>query len=74
MSDQARAVMWIGLILIALNVVMRWRDIRAVIFAGASQGAPSDSTSGGTKRPTITIPIDPFIPGPTIPKITIPLP
>jgi hypothetical protein len=73
MSDQAKAVMWIGLILIALNLVMRWKDISAVIFTGAGKPV-SDSTQGGSKQPSITIPIDPFIPGPTIPKITIPLP
>ena len=73
MNGQARAVMWIGLILVALNIVMRWKDVRAVIFTGAGKPV-SDSTAGGTKSPSITIPIDPFIPGPTIPKITIPLP
>lgn len=65
--------MWIGLILIALNIVMRWKDVSAIIFTGAGKPVP-DSTAGGTKPPSVTIPIAPWIPGPTVPKITIPIP
>ena len=77
MSGQQRAVLWIGLILIALNLVGKWSQIRGIIFTGSGSAAPSDSSSGGSggnKPPSIQIPIDPFIPGPTVPKITIPLP
>lgn len=77
MSGQQRAVLWIGLILVALNLVGKWSQIRDIIFTGSGSTAPPDSGSGGSggsKGPSIQIPIDPFIPGPTIPKITIPLP
>lgn len=76
MSGKQRAVLWIGLILVGLNIVMKWRDIRDIIFSGAApiQQPQSGSGSGGGGKPSIQIPIDPFIPGPTIPKITIPLP
>jgi len=80
MSGQQRAVLWIGLILVALNLVGKWSQIRGIIFTGSGStappdsGQPNDGGSGGNKGPSIQIPIDPFIPGPTVPKITIPLP
>jgi hypothetical protein len=77
MSGQQKTVLWIGLILIALNLVGKWSQIRGIIFTGSGSTAPPDSGSGGStdkKPPSIQIPIDPFIPGPTIPKITVPLP
>lgn len=74
MSGKQRAVLWIGLILIAVNLVRKWSEIRSVIFSGA--GAPADSgnapSSGNGGGHSVTIPVDPFLP--TGPKITIPLP
>jgi hypothetical protein len=74
-NGKERAVLWIGLILVALNLAMRWPEIRSVIFSGSgSTGSGSGSGgSGGSSGPSITVPIDPFIQGPTVPKITIPL-
>lgn len=63
-----------GLILIGLNLVTKWAQIRDIIFSGAktvttpAQG-PTQSPSGGN---SVQVPIDPFLP--TGPKITIPLP
>lgn len=83
MTGQQKAVLWMGLILIALNLVTKWPSIRAIIFTGSSplpdSGSGKDNTGnigGGSTgdNPSIRIPIDPFIPGPTSPKITIPLP
>jgi len=52
MNGQQKAVLWIGLILVGLNLVARWSDIRGVIFTGAgiTGGIPSGSgsTSGGS--------------------------
>ena len=78
MSGKANAVLWIGLLIIALNLVSKWGEVKSVIFSGSSGG---DSGSGNGRSPTIGIPglpgsnkrgipIDPFIP--SIP-ITIPL-
>lgn len=56
MTGQQRAVLWIGLILVGLNMVAHWSDIRSVIFTGAgiTSGIPGgggisggDSGSGG---------------------------
>lgn len=51
MNGQQRTVLWIGLILVALNLVSRWGEIRSVIFNGAGIGAgigtPGSSGSGG---------------------------
>jgi hypothetical protein len=73
MNGQQRAVLWIGLILLGLNLALRWSEIKAVIFNGAGMtvGIPG-STSSGSGSGGIQIPIDPLLPG-TTPKITIPL-
>lgn len=42
MNSQAKTVMWIGLFLIAMNIVINWQEIRALIFTG-----PSSSGGGG---------------------------
>jgi hypothetical protein len=65
MSGKASAVLWIGLIIIALNLMSQWSEIKKVLFSGSSGG------SGGTSSPGINIPIDPFLPG--IGNIRIPL-
>lgn len=75
MTGKQRAVLWIGLILIAFNLVRKWSEISSIIFSGAgapagSGSTPSGSPSGGGN--SVTIPVDPFLP--TGPKITIPIP
>ena len=74
MSGKQRAVLWIGLILIAFNLVRKWSEISAIIFTGAGGGgsstSPGGSNTGGGN--SVTVPIDPFLP--TGPKITIPIP
>jgi hypothetical protein len=72
MSGKERAVLWMGLILIALNLAKRWKDIRDIIFSGAKAVAAPAQQAPQTPNPSIQIPIDPFLP--TGPKITIPLP
>lgn len=73
MNGKQRTVLWIGLILIGLNLVMKWKDIVSVIFTGAGTTTPSTGNSNsGSGKPSVTVPIDPVLP--TGPKITIPLP
>lgn len=66
--------MWIGLLLVAFNLVRKWPEISSVIFSGAASlpTDPGQPASGGDGRHSIQVPIDPFLP--TGPKITIPLP
>jgi hypothetical protein len=47
MNGQQKAVLWIGLLLIGLNLVMKWKQISAIIFTGAGQPAPPNTSSGG---------------------------
>jgi hypothetical protein len=49
MNGQQRAVLWIGLILVGLNLIGHWQDIRSVIFSGAgiTGGIPNSGDSGG---------------------------
>jgi hypothetical protein len=50
MTGEQRAVLWIGILLVSLNLVMKWSDIRAIIFTGSGASAPSsgsDSSGGG---------------------------
>lgn len=72
MTGKQRAVMWIGLLLVAANLIRKWPDIRAVIFAGATSPVSPPDSSGGSGGHSVQVPIDPFLP--TGPKITIPLP
>jgi hypothetical protein len=49
MSGKQRAVLWIGLIIIALNLVSKWSEIKSVIFANPStapSAKPPSSTPG----------------------------
>lgn len=72
MNGSQKAVLWIGLILIAFNVVMKWSSVKSVIFGGPSAtGGGSSSPASPSKGPSVTIPIDPFLP--VSPHITIPL-
>lgn len=84
MTGKQRAVLWLGLIMIAFNLVRKWPEISSVIFSGAAPApdgtgnnsagnTPSSPSSGSVNQGgTIQIPIDPFLP--TGPKITIPVP
>lgn len=63
MNGKQKAVMWIGLILVAANLVMKWSSIRAIIFSGAGTAS---STSPGPGISTV-----PGIP-PTPGGITVP--
>lgn len=60
MTGQQRAVLWIGLILVGLNLVGHWKEITSVIFSGAGIGGgiptPGGSSGGGFKLPTIPLP------------------
>ena len=63
--------MWIGLILVAANLVMKWPSIRSIIFSGGSVasggGSASSDPSGG-------ITINPPGQGVTVPFGGFPLP
>jgi hypothetical protein len=41
MTGAQRAVLWIGLLMIGLNLVMKWSAIRSVIFTGSGGSASS---------------------------------
>jgi hypothetical protein len=77
-SGKQNAVIWIGLIIVALNLVSKWSSIRSIIFSGASGSggvSSSDPASGGISTvPGIGAPASG---GVTIPfggmPITIPL-
>lgn len=61
MSGKQQAVLWMGIILVALN--LNWAALKGIIFSGSSS---SGSGSGG-----IHIPLLPLIPG--SPGVTIPV-
>lgn len=48
MSGKQKAVIWIGLILIVLNIVSQWRQVKDVLFGSGSQ---PNSGGGGTVGP-----------------------
>lgn len=64
MNGQQRTVLWIGLILVALNLVGRWGDIRNVVFSGAGIASGIGGGGGGG------IQVGPTIPG--FPGVQIP--
>jgi hypothetical protein len=45
MTGSQRAVLWIGLLMVAINLIMKWPQIRSVIFTGATSTAPGASGS-----------------------------
>jgi hypothetical protein len=45
MNDKERIVLWMGLILIGLNLVSNWAKVKAIIFAGAGTQTPGGSTA-----------------------------
>jgi hypothetical protein len=52
MTNQQRTVIWLGLFLIALNLIIKWSTIKSVIFNGANLlSKPTTTTTppAGTK-------------------------
>jgi hypothetical protein len=71
MNGKQKAVLWLGLIMVGLNLVLKWSEIRDVIFGGAGITPPPSTgtqpaTGGGN---SIQIPITIL---PNGPKITVP--
>jgi hypothetical protein len=63
MSGKQRAVLWLGLLLIGLNLVSQWSQIKSVIFT-SPKAAPSNGggNGGGGGLPFPLIPPG-FFPG-----------
>lgn len=61
MTRQQTTVLWLGIILIGLNIVVHIADVKAVIFGGK---APAAKTS--SPPPTVNPPLAPGLPG-TVP-------
>lgn len=61
MTNQAKAVLWIGLILIVVNLARQWSRIRTVIFTPGVPAGSGSSGSGGFPVPHL--PFIPFFPG-----------
>lgn len=66
MNGPQKAVLWIGLIMIALNLVHKWSEIKGVIF---SSTAPAPSSSNASPNSGVST-----VPGiaPTPGKVTLP--
>lgn len=47
MTSKQRTVIWLGLIIVALNILIKWRTIRGIVFAGASSTAPNNANAPG---------------------------
>jgi hypothetical protein len=58
--------MWIGLILVTLNLVMKWGQIKAVVFAGAPDNPNAPSSGGSSGGGGFKLPF-PMWPGTNIP-------
>lgn len=70
MNDKERIVLWMGLILIGMNLVANWAQIRAIIFTGAGTQAPGGSTANPS-TPGFHIPSwIPTWPGTSIPLLS----
>lgn len=66
MTGQQRTVLWIGLILVGLNLVSQWSKIKSIIFSGTGItggfGSSSSSSGGGLQFPTLPLPGFPTLP------------
>jgi hypothetical protein len=76
MNGQQRAVLWIGLILVGLNLVSHWKEIVGVIFTGSGitggiGSGSSSSSGGGLQFPTLPLPGLPLIGSQKTSKVTI---
>ena len=60
MTGQQRAVLWIGLIMVGLNLVTYWPTIKQVIFQGTGITGGitggSSSSGGGLQFPQLPLP------------------
>ena len=54
MSGKQRAVLWLGVLLIGLNLVSKWGELKSVIF---SSGNSSSGSGGGFHLPTVLPPV-----------------
>jgi hypothetical protein len=75
MNNKERIVLWMGLILIGLNLVSNWPQLKAIIFTGAGTVTPAGGNSGGSGGGGFSIPGIPKLPWwiPTWPGTNIPL-
>jgi hypothetical protein len=48
MSDSAKTVLWLGIIMIAVGIILRWSEISAVIFGSSSKGDGTTNVKKGT--------------------------
>lgn len=71
MNDKERIVLWMGLILIGLNLVSNWAQIRTIIFTGAGTQTPGGSTANPASPGFHIPPLPSWIP--RIPGTNIPL-
>jgi hypothetical protein len=46
-SKQQSTVIWLGIVIIALNLVVNASEIKSVIFSGGSKPSGGSSSSGG---------------------------
>jgi hypothetical protein len=67
MTGHQKAVLWIGLIIVAANLVMKWSSIRSIIFGSSSGGSTSNANPNSGGISTV-----PGVPAPSGGGITIP--
>jgi len=72
MNSKERIVLWMGLILIGLNLVSNLSQIKAIIFTGAGTVTPAGGNSGSSGSGGFSIPKLPWW-IPTWPGTNIPL-
>jgi hypothetical protein len=63
MTGRQKAVLWLGLILIGLNLVSKWSEIKSVIFQGSGITAPPGTGLPGSTGGKPAFPFLPNIPG-----------
>ena len=56
MTNSQRTVIWLGLILIVLNLTTKWSQVKTVIFGGSTTTASTTSTTP-TTTPAKTTPV-----------------
>jgi len=60
MTNAQRTVIWLGLFIVALNLVIKWSTVKTVIF-----GSGGSLLAASTPTPTATVPT------PTPPKVQV---
>jgi hypothetical protein len=77
MTGKQTAVIWIGLIIVILNLVSQWSSIKSIIFGGSSSSSSTPSSGGTSTTTPGGITVNPPGGGVTIPfggfPITVPL-